>query len=123
MIYSCPDDYLYNLEVCTSSEAKKLWKNSIKDEWNRKCAYCDSENNLTLDHIIPQKKGGRDIKTNVICACAKCNRDKGHSPWMEWYKSQEFFTNQRMDAIIEWMSQTEVSHNVVYLPSKEDNTF
>lgn len=107
MVYSSPDDYLYNLEVCTSSQAKKLWKNSIKDEWKRKCAYCNSDENLTLDHIIPQSKGGRDIKNNLVCACKKCNSAKAHTPWREWYSSQKFFTSERMADIINWMTQTE----------------
>lgn len=116
MVYSCPDDYLYNLEVCTSSQAKKLWKNSIKDEWNRKCAYCNSDKDLTLDHIIPQCKGGRDIKTNVICACKRCNLSKAHTHWKDWFSCQDFFTTQRMSDIIEWMAQEEPGINVVYPP-------
>jgi hypothetical protein len=118
MVYNSPDDYLYHLEACTSSQAKKLWKNSIKDEWNRKCAYCKSEEDLTLDHVIPQCKGGRDVKTNLVCACKKCNLSKAHTPWMEWYSSQDFFTTDRMTDIIEWMAQDVPKENVVYYPFK-----
>lgn len=105
MVYSNPDEYLYNLEVCTSSQAKKLWKNSIKDEWGRKCAYCKSDVNLTLDHIIPQSKGGKDTRTNLVCACNECNNSKAHTPWQEWYSAQDFFTIDRMTDIIKWMAQ------------------
>lgn len=105
MLYNSSQEYLYNLDVYTSSEARKLWKKTIKEEWNSKCAYCGSSFNLTLDHIIPQKKGGNDIKTNVLCACKNCNISKGHSPWKEWYEVQDFFTTERMSAIILWMSQ------------------
>ena len=118
MVYSCPDDYLYNLEVCTSSQAKKLWKNSIKEEWNLECAYCGSPHNLTLDHILAQSKGGDDTRNNVICACKACNQSKGHNPWKDWYTSQKFFTEARMSAILEWMDQDKVDNLIVYRPRK-----
>ena len=122
MVYSCPDDYLYNLEVCTSSQAKKLWKKSIKEEWDFKCAYCNSDKDLTLDHILPQSKGGKDVKTNVVCACKACNSSKGHTPWDDWYGSQEFFTEARRGAILNWMSQDKLENWVVYRPRRIDTT-
>jgi len=118
MVYNTPDDYLYNLETVSSSQAKRLWKNSIKDEWNRKCAYCGSEKNLTLDHIIPQCRGGKDIKTNVVCACKSCNLLKGYKDLKDWFSSQNFFTDEKMNAIIEWMKEDDSSSYVVYLPRK-----
>jgi hypothetical protein len=120
MVYSNPGEYLYNLEASSSSEARRLWKNSIKDEWNRKCAYCDSKENLTLDHIIPQSKGGTDEKHNMLCACKYCNRSKGHTPWKDWFKSQEFFTIERMNDIINWTEQDMDIKYVVYRPRKNN---
>ena len=120
MVYNTPDDYLYNLEAVSSSEAKRLWKKSIKDVWNRKCAYCDSEENLTLDHIIPQSRGGKDNKTNVVCACKSCNLLKGYTNWKDWFNSQDFFTDEKMNAIIEWMKEEESSSYVVYRPRKNN---
>jgi len=123
MTYNSSEDYLYNLNVYKSSEAKKLWKKSIKEEWNLKCAYCGSAENLTIDHIKPQSKGGEDIKTNVLCACKSCNRSKGHTPWDEWYRSQKFFTSERMNDIVSWMSQDKLDTCVVYCPSGNNIIF
>lgn len=120
MVYSNPDEYLYNLEASSSSEAKRLWKNSIKDEWNRKCAYCNSNENLTLDHIIPRSKGGKDDKSNVICACKQCNTLKGHTLWSDWFKTQDFFTSERYADIINWMTPEGTTNYVVYLPRKNN---
>lgn len=118
MSYNTPDEYLYNLEASTSSEAKRLWKNSIKDDWNRKCAYCNSETNLTIDHIIPQCKGGQDTRHNAVCACKKCNYSKGHTPWKDWYESQDFFTTEKLSAIIEWRKQTDDNEYYTYHPRR-----
>lgn len=62
-----PRDYLFNLETTSKSDAKRLWRKQIKESWDHKCAYCGSEDNLTLDHIVPQCKGGMDVKTKCSC--------------------------------------------------------
>lgn len=41
------------------------------------CVYCDSRDNLTLDHVIPRSKGGRDSWHNLVTACQRCNTEKG----------------------------------------------
>jgi len=66
--------------------------------WSRKgvlvrdnftCVYCNvtvgqarggkviSKSDLTIDHIVPKSRGGRDTWTNTACACASCNHRKG----------------------------------------------
>lgn len=46
------------------------------------CLYCGKqikENLLTRDHVQPLSKGGRDIWSNVVTACRRCNTHKGDS--------------------------------------------
>lgn len=117
-LYSSSNELLYNLEAITSTEAKRKWRQSIKEHWNYQCAYCGNEENLTLDHIIPKSKGGSDRITNLVCACKQCNHHKGHQKWNEWYLAQDFFTTQRLSAIIEWQKQIAENELVVYRPRK-----
>ena len=43
-----------------------------------KCSYCGrSDLPLTIDHVIPKAKGGRDSWENLVCACTNCNNQKG----------------------------------------------
>jgi 5-methylcytosine-specific restriction endonuclease McrA len=43
-----------------------------------KCAYCGrSDLPLTIDHVVPKAKGGRDSWENLVCACTNCNNMKG----------------------------------------------
>ncbi len=70
-----------------------------KAAWSRKgvlvrdnytCIYCGIRPNqiqkgkmltrkdLTIDHIIPRSKGGKDTWSNTACACARCNHRKGN---------------------------------------------
>jgi hypothetical protein len=104
-LYQNSEELLFNLEATSSSEARRKWRQSIKEHWNYQCAYCGSEENLTLDHIIPRSKGGSDKISNVVCSCEKCNHSKGNQFWSEWYLKQDFFTSERLSDIIEWQKQ------------------
>ena len=43
-----------------------------------KCAYCgEKSQKLTIDHIIPRSRGGKDSFENCVAACRSCNRRKG----------------------------------------------
>lgn len=99
-----PSEYLFHLHTTSSGEAKRMWRQNIKESWNHQCAYCGSNEELTIDHIVPQAKGGVDCTHNVLCCCKKCNHEKGHTPWEDWFYRQEFFTEERKSAIIKWMS-------------------
>ena len=44
------------------------------------CLYCAQQfrtSELTRDHITPISQGGRDVWTNVVTACRRCNNHKG----------------------------------------------
>lgn len=42
------------------------------------CQYCGSTKGpLTVDHIIPRRRGGEDTWENLVCACESCNSLKG----------------------------------------------
>lgn len=42
-----------------------------------KCQYCGKRSELTIDHVIPKSRGGKDTWENLITACDKCNVKKG----------------------------------------------
>ena len=45
-----------------------------------RCLYCGNifrHNELSRDHVIPLAYGGKDIWTNVVTACKRCNNHKG----------------------------------------------
>ena len=41
------------------------------------CQYCGSGRDLTFDHVVPRRLGGRTSWENVTTACAPCNLAKG----------------------------------------------
>jgi len=47
---------------------------------NFRCVYCgitSKQTHLTVDHILPQSKGGKNTIENMITSCSQCNRGKG----------------------------------------------
>jgi CRISPR/Cas system Type II protein with McrA/HNH and RuvC-like nuclease domain len=42
------------------------------------CGYCGSQRDLTLDHILPRSRGGKNTWTNLVTCCSKCNLKKGN---------------------------------------------
>lgn len=71
---------------------------SRKAQWSRRavlvrdnytCIYCGvrpgdilrgkvlTKADMTIDHIVPRSRGGKDVWTNTACACYVCNRRKG----------------------------------------------
>jgi hypothetical protein len=119
-LYSTSDEFLYNLEAITSSEAKRMWRTNIKDYWEHKCAYCESEENITLDHILPQCKGGLDIKTNVVACCHSCNQSKGHEHWKLWYVQQDFYNEDSLNKLDDWMKPEKPQNIYIYRPRRNN---
>lgn len=48
------------------------------------CEYCGSEENITVDHVVPISKGGAHSIENIVPACQPCNSSKGAKPLEEW---------------------------------------
>ena len=85
-----PDHYLSNLIAMTSSEAKRLWRRSIKEHFDQTCIYCGKSydlSSLTLDHVYPRYHGGKDNASNLVCSCQKCNQEKGTQHWRDFVDS------------------------------------
>ncbi len=87
----------------TSPEAKKLWRRAIKEHFHCQCVYCGETydpKELTLDHVHPKTFGGKDITSNLVPACVKCNQDKGSNNWLSWMRAR-FGITQREQLILQ----------------------
>lgn len=48
---------------------------------NYTCQYCHEQfafEDLTFDHVIPRRDGGKTTWTNIVSACYSCNQKKAH---------------------------------------------
>ncbi|MEX0647294.1 MAG: HNH endonuclease [Balneolaceae bacterium] len=54
-----------------------LTRRNIMKRDRHTCQYCGVKSDLTLDHVMPRSRGGRDSWENLVTACNKCNVKKG----------------------------------------------
>jgi len=56
-----------------------LTKRNILRRDHSVCQYCGRRYpDMTTDHVIPKALGGPDSWDNLVCACKKCNTQKGN---------------------------------------------
>ncbi len=56
-----------------------LTRRNIHRRDGMRCQYCGKSNvQLTIDHIIPRSRGGKDEWENLVTACVSCNNKKGN---------------------------------------------
>ena len=68
-------------EYFTKKNRRVLNKSLVKKvllKYNHTCVYCGDNKNLTIDHIVPVSKGGRDVFSNLQVLCKSCNSRKGN---------------------------------------------
>ena len=86
-----------------------------KEQWlemmtffNWSCAYSgeyiggDSDKR-TIDHIIPISKGGEHEVWNCVPMHHTYNSGKKDKDMLEWYQEQEFYSEERLNKIYEWI--------------------
>jgi len=51
------------------------WKAAC-DAWGNRCLCCGALDGLTVDHVVPISRGGKNIIDNLQLLCMKCNKRK-----------------------------------------------
>ncbi len=55
----------------------KLSRRTVFARDNYMCQYCGSTTkDLTIDHVIPKRHGGKASWENLVCCCRRCNMKK-----------------------------------------------
>ena len=54
----------------------KVNRHKIYKRDNYQCIYCGSRKDLTLDHVLPKSRGGKNDWFNLVTSCSKCNIKK-----------------------------------------------
>jgi 5-methylcytosine-specific restriction endonuclease McrA len=69
----------------TIKEFEKLYSNP--------CFYCGSEEQTSIDHVIPISRGGTHGIGNLVSCCKSCNSSKCNKTIMEWKINNEKVSN------------------------------
>lgn len=68
----------------TVNSGERIWRvpavsrRELLKRDKHQCQYCGSNKHLTIDHIFPRSRGGKDSWENLAIACAGCNSYKGN---------------------------------------------
>lgn len=75
----------------------------------RFCRRCSSEDNLTVDHVVPVFHGGPDALSNCVILCRPCNLRKGSRipsyadlPWERMLDQEADVMRQAMRRYLSW---------------------
>lgn len=77
--FDAPAVIVLTTTVKYRKQKRKFSRRGIYARDRYTCQYCVrafSSNELTLDHVIPQSRGGRTSWDNIVAACLKCNQRK-----------------------------------------------
>ena len=97
--------------------------NKITDEqiqeckrfFENKCAYTGIEltnDDFTFDHITALSRRGINCIWNIVPCDKKINAMKGNTSINTWYNKQEFYSEERMKKIQEWIEYSKSKYMV-----------
>ena len=87
-------------ELCPKFRFRQ-WRKSIHKFTEKSCIYCGKPSE-SIDHILPQCKGGLSKTENCVPACLSCNGDKSNNEAFYWYRKQKFYDPRRAMALRAW---------------------
>ena len=65
----------FRFTTVACNRANIVWRD------NNQCQYCGNYfpfDKLTMDHVLPKSRGGKNTWENLVAACMKCNQKKVH---------------------------------------------
>jgi len=71
------------LGVSVSEFTDRDWRRIVSRQRGC-CFYCESDADLTKDHLLPLIRGGSHTVGNIVGACVRCNCQKGSRTVMEY---------------------------------------
>ena len=94
-------DAVFLDELCPKLRVRR-WRQSLHTYTGKSCIYCGKPSE-SIDHIVPQCRGGLSITENCVPACLSCNGHKSDADAFDWYRRQRFYDPRRAMAIRAWM--------------------
>jgi len=81
-------DAVFLEDLCPKLRVRR-WRQNLHRFTNKRCIYCGKPSE-SIDHVLPQSRGGLSITENCVPACLACNGHKGDADAFGWYRRQSF---------------------------------
>lgn len=92
----------------------QLWRRWL--EFDHRCAYCGTNGDLHMEHVIPISKGGEHHLGNIVPACQRCNYSKRAAPVEQWYRAQVFFSEASWLTIQSILAKSRPTTEQLFMP-------
>ena len=93
-------DAVFLEDLCPKLGVRR-WRQGLHDHTSQRCIYC-GDRSESIDHVLPQSRGGLSVTENCVPACLACNGLKGDADAFDWYRRQSFYDPRRAMAIRAW---------------------
>ena len=93
-------DAVFLEDLCPKLRVRR-WRQSLHQLTDQRCIYC-GQRSESIDHVLPQSRGGLSVTENCVPACLACNGHKGDADVFVWYRRQSFYDPRRAMAIRAW---------------------
>jgi hypothetical protein len=93
-------DAVFLEDLCPKLRVRR-WRQSLHQLTDQRCIYC-GQRSESIDHVLPQSRGGLSVTENCVPACLACNGHKGDTDVFVWYRRQSFYDPRRAMAIRAW---------------------
>jgi 5-methylcytosine-specific restriction endonuclease McrA len=91
-------------DACSPGVTPDQWQDICAEfqdaDGNTKCAYCDTPCAVTIDHVVPLARGGRDEPDNVLPACLGCNSGKRDRLISEWRRGKKLLASALYEVLV-----------------------
>ncbi|MFM8258573.1 MAG: HNH endonuclease [Vulcanococcus sp.] len=94
-------DAVFLEDLCPKLRVRR-WRQSLHSLTHKTCIYCGKPSE-SIDHLLPQSRGGLSVTENCVPACLSCNGHKSDADAFDWYRRQRFYDPRRAMAIRAWM--------------------
>ena len=78
--FKLPAVIVINKVIKYSFLKTKLNRKNICMRDQNTCQYCSEKlayQDVTIDHVVPKSRGGKNSWSNLVVSCKKCNQEKG----------------------------------------------
>jgi hypothetical protein len=93
-------DAVFLEDLCPKLRVRR-WRQNLHRCTNQSCIYCGKPSE-SIDHVLPQSRGGLSVTENCVPACLGCNGLKGDADAFSWYRRQSFYDPRRAMALRAW---------------------
>ena len=117
-------DYIPKEKEFKRKKIRKTLRDKILKRDNYKCCFCNSTENLEIDHIIPVFQGGTNIESNLRVLCQSCNGKRNAG--LRWNKEKNGWAMdnvpKKMGGLSHLNPNTNLNPNINTNSNTNDNT-